>query len=399
MMTTPYEEIENLLADAELEAANAAISELLEKNANDVDALVFNARLLGSTGRAQDAMRNLDKALTLDAKHIFARTFKAAVLYDNGEYDDAEGMLSDVLKADDSVHAAWFNLARCQARKSDFETANTSLDKALAGDAKNAHYLFAKSNVLDELGQGEEAFEILKASVEANPTLERGWYVLCSWLLDMGQGEEALHNLEQAMKIIPDSGALTELMGRAAVETGQPGDAVKLFGKMLDKNPENPGVWFNFGAANLAAEEFAAAEVAFRKTIELDPEDIDALHELANLIQLSEDPSAITEAEGLLNQIIQKQPESWEVHNDLGRLYLSQDTPESKEKGLRCFEKAAEIGGNDPLVVFNLALASAELEDLNRARELCGQLIEDTETPEEIRTRAEDLRVSLAEAK
>ena len=145
--------------------------------------------------------------------------------------------------------------------------------------------------------------------------------------------------------------------------------------------------------------EFAAAEVAFRKTIELDPEDIDALHELANLIQLSEDPSAITEAEGLLNQIIQKQPESWEVHNDLGRLYLGQDTPESKEKGLRCFEKAAEIGGNDPLVVFNLALASAELEDLSRARDLCSQLIEDKETPDEIRTRAEDLRVSLAEAK
>ena len=398
-MTTPYEEIENLLADAELEAANAAISELLEKNADDVDALVFNARLLGSTGRPQDAMANLDKALGLDAQHLFARTFKAAVLYDNGNYDDAEGMLSDVLKTDDSVHAAWFNLARCQARKSDFQTAVTSLNKALAGDDTNAHYLFAKSNVLDELGQSEEAFEVLKASVEANPTLERGWYVLCSWLLDMGQGEEALHNLEQAMKIIPDSGALTELMGRAAVESGKPGDAVKLFGAMLDKNPENPGVWFNFGAANLAADEFEAAEVAFRKAVELDPEDVDAIHELANLIQLSEEPSATTEAEGLLNKIIQKQPDAWEVHNDLGRLYLGQDTPESKEKGLRCFEKAAELGGNDPLVVFNLALASAELEDLNRARELCGQLVDNAETPDEIRSRAEDLRVSLAEAK
>ena len=191
-MSKVYEEIEVFLADAQLEFANAAITELLEKNANDIEALVFNARLLGSTGQPENAMANLDKALSLDASHILARTFKAAILYDSGSYDDAEKILTEVLDVDDSVHAAWFNLARCQARKEDFETANTSLDKALAGDAKNAHYLFAKSNVMEQLGHGEEAFEILKASVEANPTLERGWYVLCFWLLEMDQAQEAI---------------------------------------------------------------------------------------------------------------------------------------------------------------------------------------------------------------
>ena len=248
-------------------------------------------------------------------------------------------------------------MARCQARKEDFETANTSLDKALAGDAKNAHYLFAKSNVMEQLGHGEEAFEILKASVEANPTLERGWYVLCFWLLEMDQAQEAIHNLKQALEIIPDSVGLKELLGRASVESGESSHAIKLFGELLDKNPENAGMWFNYGAACLAGEQFADAEVAFRKALELDPEDLEAIHELANLIQLSGDPEAINEAEALLTQLIEKAPESWEVHNDLGRLYLGQDAPESKEKGVRCFEKAVELGGADPLILFNLALA------------------------------------------
>ena len=397
-MTTPYEEIENLLADAELEAANAAITELLDKNADDIDALVFRARLLGSTGHPDEAMSSLNKALNLDATHIMARTFKAALLYDSENYEKAEALLTDVLKSDDTIHAAWFNLARCQARKEDFETANTSLDKALSGDAKNAHYLFAKSNVMEQLGHGEEAFEILKASVEANPTLERGWYVLCFWLLEMEQAEEAIHNLKQAVELVPDSVGLQELLGRASVESGNTDDAIKLFGKLLDKNSENAGMWFNYGAACLAGEQFGDAEVAFRRAVELDPEDLEAIHELANLIQLSGDPQAITEAEGLLTQLIKKAPESWEVQNDLGRLYLGQDTPESKEKGLRCFEKAAELGGNDPLVLFNLALASAELEDLSRARELCGQIMKHPDTPDEIKERAEDLRVSLSEA-
>ena len=107
------------------------------------------------------------------------------------------------------------------------------------------------------------------------------------------------------------------------------------------------------------------------KALELDPEDLEAIHELANLIQLSGDPEAINEAEALLTQLIEKAPESWEVHNDLGRLYLGQDAPESKEKGVRCFEKAAELGGADPLILFNFSLASAELEDLNRQRFMC----------------------------
>ena len=397
-MSKVYEEIEGFLADAQLEFANAAITELLEKNANDIEALVFNARLLGSTGQPENAMANLDKALSLDASHILARTFKAAILYDSGSYDDAEKILTEVLDVDDSVHAAWFNLARCQARKEDFETANTSLDKALAGDAKNAHYLFAKSNVMEQLGHGEEAFEILKGSVEANPTLERGWYVLCFWLLEMDQAQEAIHNLKQALEIIPDSVGLKELLGRASVESGESSHAIKLFGELLDKNPENAGMWFNYGAACLAGEQFADAEVAFRKALELDPEDLEAIHELANLIQLSGDPEAINEAEALLTQLIEKAPESWEVHNDLGRLYLGQDAPESKEKGVRCFEKAAELGGADPLILFNLALASAELEDLNRARDLCAQIISNPESPAEIKERAEDLRVSLSEA-
>ena len=292
-----YEEIEGFLADAQLEFAHAAISELLEKNAEDVEALVFNARLLGSTGQSENAMSNLNKALSLDASHILARTFKAAILYDTGSYDDAESMLNDVLKVDDTVHAAWFNLARCQARKEDFETANVSLDKALKGDGKNAHCLFAKSNVMEQLGHGEEAFEILKASVEANPTLERGWYVLCFWLLEMDQAEEAIHNLKQAVELVPDSLGLQELLGRASVESGQTADAIKLFGELLDKNPENAGMWFNYGAACLAGEQFGDAEVAFRKAVELDPEDLEAIHELANLIQLSGDPQAATEAE------------------------------------------------------------------------------------------------------
>ena len=46
-MSKVYDEIEGFLADAQLEFANAAITELLEKNANDIEALVFNARLLG----------------------------------------------------------------------------------------------------------------------------------------------------------------------------------------------------------------------------------------------------------------------------------------------------------------------------------------------------------------
>ena len=397
-MTSQYQEIDQMLRRAELDDASQAIQALLAANAKDADALVLQARVLGATGKAEDALVNLEQALMIDPQNVQAQVYKAANLYDGGHYEEAETILTTLVKQDTSVHAAWFNLARVEARKDNFQGALDALDKALANDAKNAHYLFAKSSMLEALNREEEAFEVLKASIEANPQLEQGWYVLSGWLLEMGQAEEALENLEQAVQLVPASEGLVELLGRAAVEAGQPEKAAKVFEVLVEEHPENPGVWFNFAAANLAAENYEEAEKAFRKTVALDPEDTDAVHELANLISLADAPEAREEAASLLQQVIEKDGKSWEAHNDLGRLYLSSEDPVQREAGLRAFEKAAELAQNDPLVVFNLALASAELDDFDRARKICNDLSAATDTPEEIKERAEELAASLAAA-
>tara|TARA_Y100001968_G_scaffold330118_1_gene381101 strand:+ start:345 stop:1538 length:1194 start_codon:yes stop_codon:yes gene_type:complete len=397
-MTSRYEEIDTMLRRAEMDEAANAIQSLLSENAKDAEALVLNARLLGASGKADEALTNLEQALMIDQNHVQARIYKAANLYDGGQHDEAETLIRAVVKDDANAHAAWFNLARVEARKNNFSEALSALDSALKIDASNAHYLFAKSSMLEALNREQEAFDALKASIEANPKLEQGWYVLSGWLLEMGQAQEALENLEQAVQLVAPSDGLVELLGRAAVEAGQPEKAVKVFEVMLEDHQENPGVWFNYGAANLASENYALAEKAFRKTIALDPNDVDAVHELANLISLADEPEAQKEAEELLQQVIQKAESSWEAHNDLGRLYLSSEDPAQREAGLRSFEKAVEISGNDPLVVFNLALASAELDDLDRARKICDDLTSGAETPEEIRERASELKASLVQA-
>jgi len=397
-MTSRYEEIDTMLRRAELDDAAPAIKSLLDANAKDADALVLNARLQGASGNADEALSCLEQALMVDSGHVEARIYKSANLYDGGQYDEAETLASGVVKDDDTAHGAWFTLARLNARQSNFAQALDAVNSALKHDANNAHYLFAKSSVLNELGKEEEAFEALKASVEANPRLEQGWYVLCGWLLEMGQAQEALDNLEQAVQVTSASEGLIEMLGRAAVEAGQPEKAVKVFAVMVETHESNPGVWFNYGAANLAAENFAEAEKAFRKTIALDPNDVDAVHELANLVALADEPEAQNEAESLLKAVIEKNANDWEAHNDLGRLYLGSEDPSQKEQGLRAFETAAKISENDPLVVFNLALASAELDDFDRAKKICEDLMAQSETPDEIRDRASELKTSLTQA-
>ena len=390
-MTSRYEEIDTMLRRAEMDEAANAIQALLSENAKDAEALVLNARLLGASGKADEALTNLEQALMIDQTHVQARIYKAANLYDGGQHDEAETLIRAVVKEDANAHAAWFNLARIEARKDNFTEALSALDSALKIDASNAHYLFAKSSMLEALNREQEAFDTLKASIEANPKLEQGWYVLSGWLL--GPGPEALDNLEQAVQLVAPSGGLVELLGRAAVEAASPRRQQRFWSHV--EAHQKPGVWFNYG---LQSGPESLAEKAFRKTIALDPNDVDAVHELANLISLADEPEAQKEAEALLQQVIQKADNSWEAHNDLGRLYLSSADPAQKEAGLRSFEKAVEISGNDPLVVFNLALASAELDDLERARKICDDLTSGAETPEEIKERASELKASLVQA-
>src|SRR3974390_433990 len=58
---------------------------------------------------------------------------------------------------------------------------------------------------------------------------------------------------------------------QSQLDAGHPEQAVPILKDLLDKNPDNYGVWFNLGVAYGVAGQSPEAEAAFRKVLSLEP--------------------------------------------------------------------------------------------------------------------------------
>ncbi len=108
---------------------------------------------------------------------------------------------------------------------------------------------------------------------------------------------------------------------RAAVrleEEGKLALAAHAYREILDKNPRSTLAWTNLGNAEMRLGRRSAAEDAFRKALELEPESADALNNLAWLLF---EEKRIDEAEPLARKAaITKAPDTWMRLDTLARI-------------------------------------------------------------------------------
>ncbi|WP_157057900.1 tetratricopeptide repeat protein, partial [Calditerricola satsumensis] len=112
----------------------AALRQALDLNPNLVEAWLLLGRLHAETGDVDVALRAFDKALTLDADHPLALTFKGCLLAEKGRYAEAVPYLKKALarKKDDAL--LWYSLARCYHSLHRYEEALYAYNETLRLD-------------------------------------------------------------------------------------------------------------------------------------------------------------------------------------------------------------------------------------------------------------------------
>jgi len=145
---------------------------------------------------------------------------------------------------------------------------------------------------------------------------------------------------------------------------GRAGEAAALYRQVLAVRPDSVRAWVNLGNAEAGRGSRDAAEKAYRRALEISPDDRDALNNLAWL--LLEEGSRLEEAETLAaNAASQPGPDRPRVQDTLGRIQLARG---------RCTEAARTFG---KALAAGEAIADptrADLRDgLDRARTACDQ--------------------------
>ena len=167
----------------------------LELNPNSVDALLHITWVLTASGRFDEALVPLQRALELDPLSTSIRNAKGQLYYLNQDFDRAIQEFEQTLELDRNDPSLYYYLALPYEQKGQFDTAIALHQSAIELSKRSPIYLSALAHTYGVAGMREEALQILG---ELQQAAYPSPYNLGIVHLGLGHHEQAIDWLEKA---------------------------------------------------------------------------------------------------------------------------------------------------------------------------------------------------------
>ena len=117
-------------------------------------------------GKREDAMRELDRAASVEPNNPLLRTIRAVTMYYSGQIDAEADLLREVLTANPNLHGVRPFLAMCLSAQGNHQAAHSELNEDVQRNAAvDPDIAYAVASVYALEGERDEAFEWLERSV------------------------------------------------------------------------------------------------------------------------------------------------------------------------------------------------------------------------------------------
>jgi tetratricopeptide (TPR) repeat protein len=249
--------------------AEAIYREMLAHDSGHVDALHLLGVVAGQTGREEEAIILIGRAIALRPDIPAQHNNLGNILRQLGKLPQAIDSFRTAVGLDPSYARAWNNLGNALMDSGPTAAAIKAYQRSieLAPGVPEVH-----SNLgiaLREQGRLEEAIGQHRQAVALGPTSSEAFNNLGVALRDAGRMREALEAHARALVLRPDS--LSALCNLAAAQRreGETDQAIQTLGKALALNPRYPDAHNNLGSALIDQGDFASAEQSCRVAISL----------------------------------------------------------------------------------------------------------------------------------
>lgn len=138
-------------------------------------------------------------------------------------------------------------LALCHMAMRDHREAEQAFRRALEFAPANPHILGNYANLLKSLGRRDDALRNYRSVVEAMPDFAQGWINLGLAALESGQPAQALSALDRAVNLQPPSALAWHALGNARRASGDLEGAEAAFRKAVKLEPSRAAAWINLG--------------------------------------------------------------------------------------------------------------------------------------------------------
>lgn len=163
------------------------------------------------------------------------------------------------------------------------------LARLIASDPEDsqAHNLLAQAML--RMGRPQDALRAADAAIRLNPDSSWSFRLRSAALLRLGgrrgmlgqsRRKQGLAAAKIAVRLAPDEWASSLQLSLAYLANVRPWDACRAAERCVELDPLSAVSWNTFGICALRLGRVHAAEVAFRKALALDPENVDALTNL-----------------------------------------------------------------------------------------------------------------------
>ncbi|MFZ5619796.1 MAG: tetratricopeptide repeat protein [Pseudomonadota bacterium] len=268
----------HLLAEAQLrkgdtELAGDNLRRAVEVAPQNVSARVKYARFLIARKELVRALEQIDYVLERDPANVEAVTAKSELLAAKGDLAAVKEQLARLKEAAPDSTDASLRLARVHLAEGDAAAALAEVDSVLARDAKNVQALVLKTDILaatkdvDALGS---AISDLKA---AAPDFAEGYFRMGRYLRAKGDIAGALKEYERGYALAKDVGKvamLSEIIN-TQIAAGQADPALARLQAILREEPDHKVAHDLLGVVQMARKDYVAAEAAFNRQIQINP--------------------------------------------------------------------------------------------------------------------------------
>lgn len=268
----------HLLAEAQLRKGDAELAgdnlrRAVEVAPQNMDARIKYARFLIAKKELAHALEQIDYVLERDQANVDAVAAKSELLAAKGDLAAVKEELAKLKEAAPDNAEASLRLARVHMAEGDAAAALAEVDSILAREPKNVPALILKTDVLaatNDQAALEAAIGELKA---AAPDNAEGYFRMGRFLRAKGDIAGALKEYEQGFDLAKDAGKLAMLseIVNTQVAAGQTDQALARLQAILRDEPDHKVANDLLGVVYLARKDYTAAESAFARQIQINP--------------------------------------------------------------------------------------------------------------------------------
>lgn len=345
-----------------LEAARKFIDEYLSRRPQDLQGqrLLANIRLqMGNPQEAKRILLDIQERTQSKDVGLYMLLGEAALASDNPREAISFFEQAHQLKPGPRIELA---RARALASMSRFDDALNAMDKARSYASESLPLLLNRLNLLHQAGYFERLYEEAKTGIER---FGKGDQLLI-WQ-GMAQGKlrqttAAKQSFEQALSLNPDNLEALTRLAKIDLANKVPAAAISRLKAYLEREPESVTVLLALGDAYRFAGEDEEALRLSRKALDLQPQNIDAMEQVAGLLAQAQDLNA---ASLVVKDYLSLNPEQADAQMLLGRLLMRQG---KGKEALAAYRNAVRHAENQSVALIVMANAMLELNDIDGAK-------------------------------